>query len=122
MATEQSTTQVFIRSDRANIVQYIIATTSDVSGTVTHRPVHIYPGLNVVDASDHKQLASQMANTTDISTTKPIHELPEREAISIVRGTTSRGALEVAAASEKRAGVRAAISSQVEELLKKAKK
>lgn len=120
MAEQQSTTPVFIRSDRANIVQYIVSKTME-SGTVDHRPVRVYPGLNVLDAADHKAVASQMANTLDVAPTKPLHELPEREAISLIKSTTSKDALELAAKAEKRGGVLLAISSQLDALAQKAK-
>ena len=119
MATEQST-QVFIRSDRTNIVQYVVP--QQGIDTVTHNIVRIFPGLNVIDSASHKSVASQMANTVGIGVIKPIGELPEREALDIVKSTTSRESLEIAAKSEKRATVSKAIAHQISEVSKRVEK
>ena len=119
MATEQST-QVFIRSDRSNIVQYVVP--QQGIDTVTHQIVRIFPGLNVIDSVSHKSVASQMANTVGICIIKPVGELPEREALDIVKSTTSRESLEIAAKSEKRGTVSKAIAHQISEVSKRVEK
>jgi hypothetical protein len=118
---EQSTQQVFIRSDRQNIVQFVIPTTAKESGTVTHDIVRVMPGLNVLDAAKHKAISAQMSNVTDIAVTRPLGEMGEREALGVVKATVSKDALELALKAEKRAAVAAAISSQLDEIGKKAK-
>jgi hypothetical protein len=118
---EQSTQQVFIRSDRHNIVQFVIATTAKESGTVDHEIVRVLPGLNVLDAAKHKAISAQLGGATDIAVARPLTEMPEREALGVVKATVSKDALELALKAEKRASVAAAISAQLDEIGKKAK-